>query len=281
MITRACISINNRCNLNCDYCHFHTAEKADFLADCEMNVPKILDNIIRHINKHHIEKFKLGFVGNGEPFLDCDKLKCYIEHITDYLDRSKIAAYTITNGTLVTREMLEFMKQHKVNVGFSLDGIDEIHNKLRCGTFDEVMSAVRLYQEINGTYPPFNCTVGKDVLAKTEETIRFFMRFNSRVTFSRMIGKSGITLEEYRHFLNKAAEYLDIRRGSYDCTMYGGMCGAGIDNIFYANRKIYLCGNCVDLPPLCSSDTLLDEIRFDIPKFDRTCCYKETLPKSL
>ena len=23
MVTRACISINNRCNLNCTYCHFH------------------------------------------------------------------------------------------------------------------------------------------------------------------------------------------------------------------------------------------------------------------
>lgn len=280
MITRACISINNRCNLNCDYCHFHTAEKADFLADRKMNIIKILDNITRHINKHHIEKFKLGFVGNGEPLLDYNKLKCYVEYINDYLESGRIAAYTVTNGTLVTREMLEFMKQYKVNVGFSLDGIAEIHNKLRCGSFNKVMSAIEVYREINGVYPSFNCTVGSDVLLKTDETIRFFSRFSSRVTFSRMIGKGGITLYEYRNFLNMASKLLDTRRGGYDCTMYGGMCGAGINNIFYANGKIYLCGNCIDLPPLCGSDTPLDEIRFDIPKFDRNCCYKEELQKN-
>jgi uncharacterized protein len=36
MITRACISINNRCNLNCAYCHFHTTEKAEYLTEAEM-----------------------------------------------------------------------------------------------------------------------------------------------------------------------------------------------------------------------------------------------------
>ena len=66
MIDRACISINNRCNLNCTYCHFHTTEKAEYLAEAEMNVYTILDNIRQHIDKYDIEVFKLGFVGNGE-----------------------------------------------------------------------------------------------------------------------------------------------------------------------------------------------------------------------
>ena len=42
-------------------------------------------------------------------------------------------------------------------------------------------------------------------------------------------------------------ERLNVRTGGYDCTMYGGMCGAGMDNIFYANGKIFICGNCIDL----------------------------------
>lgn len=110
MITRACISINNRCNLNCAYCHFHTTEKAEYLTEAEMNVYDILDNIKQHIDKYDTEVFKLGFVGNGEPLLDYLSLKGYIEYISDYLLSGRIVAYTITNGTLVNEEMLGFFK---------------------------------------------------------------------------------------------------------------------------------------------------------------------------
>ena len=153
MITRACISINNRCNLNCTYCHFHTPKKADCLSEAEMNVYTILDNIKQHIDKYDIEVFKLGFVGNGEPLLDYVSLKGYIEYINDYLLSGRIVAYTITNGTLVNEEMLGFFKGHKVNVGFSIDGISEIHNRLRCNTHSEVMKAIKLYHSVNGSYP--------------------------------------------------------------------------------------------------------------------------------
>ena len=92
-----------------------------------------------------------------------------------------------------------------------------------------------------------------------------------------MIGENGIELDDFHKFLEKAKEKLYVRTGGYDCTMYGGKCGAGINNIFYANGKIYICGNCVDLPDHYSSDTPLDEVKFIIKPFDRSYCYKEEL----
>ncbi|MGN0632131.1 MAG: radical SAM protein [Ruminococcus sp.] len=276
MIDRACISINNRCNLNCSYCHFHTTKKAEYLAEAEMNVFSILDNIKQHIDKYDIKIFKLGFVGNGEPLLDYEALNEYIEYISDYLLSGKIAAYTITNGTLVDEGMLGFFKKHNVNVGFSIDGISEIHNRLRCNTHSEVMKAIELYRSMNGSYPSMNCTVGRDTLEKAEDTIAFFEQFGSRITFSRMIGKDGISLDEFHSFLNNAKSRVNVRIGKYDCTMYGGMCGAGINNIFYANGNAYICGNCVDLPPIAKADTPIDCIKSDIPDFDRNTCFKES-----
>ena len=131
MVTRACISINNRCNLNCTYCHFH--EKKDYIQEDNMDVITILDIITSHIEDNDIDLFKLGFVGNGEPMLDYEKLKQYIAHIGDYLKSGRIAAYTITNGLLVDCEKLEFFKEYNVNVGFSVDGISAIHDKYRYG----------------------------------------------------------------------------------------------------------------------------------------------------
>lgn len=275
MINRVCISINNRCNLNCKYCHFH--EKKDSIQSDEMNVMTILDNIMHYIDCNSIEMFKLGFVGNGEPLLEYDALEEYILHISEYLADGRIVAYSITNGLLVDEYMLEFFTKHKVNLGFSIDGLPSIHDMYRCKTHAKVMKKIELYRMINGKYPPMNCTVGKEVLQKADETIEFFKQFDTRVTFSRMIGKYGIALKEFNEFLKKADQRLNVRTGSYDCTMYGGFCGAGMNNFFYANGKIYLCGNCVDLPALGKSSMPISELEKVSLVFDRTHCYKETI----
>ena len=277
MITRVCISINNRCNLNCKYCHFH--EKKDSIVESEMDVFRILDNIRQHIERNAIRSFKIGFVGNGEPLLEFDKLRKYIDHIADLLESGVVSAYTITNGISLSRSMLEYLSANKMNVGFSIDGLKTVHDKWRCNSYDKVMQSIELYREVVGTYPSMNCTVGRDVLDNADETIKFFETFGSRITFSRMIGQYGISLSEFNTFLDKAAKTLNVRRGGYDCTMYGGMCGAGMNNIFYANGKIYVCGNCVDIQTPFSSDTPLDAVKFNIPDFDRKCCYKESVLK--
>ena len=138
------------------------------------------------------------------------------------------------------------------------------------------MKAIELYHSVNDCYPSMNCTVGRDTLKKAEDTIVFFEPFGSRITFSRMIGADGISLDEFRCFLDKAKQRLNVRIGGYDCTMYGGMCGAGINNIFYANGNVYICGNCVDLSPIAKADTPIDYIKPDIPEFDRSSCFKES-----
>lgn len=277
MITRVCISINNRCNLNCQYCHFH--EKKDSIITSNMDIFKILDNIRNYIEKNNIKLFKIGFVGNGEPFLEFEDLHKYISHISDLLKSKVISAYTITNGTILDRKKIEFLVENNVTIGFSLDGLKDIHNKWRCNSFDTVMKNIELYRDIVGNYPPLNCTVSEDILKNSEEVIKFFSKFNSRITFSRMIGKYSIPLDEFNRFLNKASEKLNIRRGGYDCTMYGGMCGAGIDNLFYANGKVFICGNCIDNETEFTSDTPLEKIKFNISNFDRKYCYKESILK--
>jgi len=242
-----------------------------------MNVYQILDNIKSHIEKYKISLFKIGFVGNGEPLLDYDSLEKYILYIEDYINSGIISAYTITNGLLIDKNKLRFFKRYGVNVGFSIDGIKSIHDNLRCQSFDAVMEAIELYKEVNGKYPTMNCTVGRDVLDCADETIKFFEQFDSRITFSRMIGKYGIKISEFRQFIEKASLKLNVRTGGYDCTMYGGMCGAGINNLYYANGKIYMCGNCIDIDSPFLSDTPLDKVNFYVKPFNRHFCYKEGL----
>jgi uncharacterized protein len=242
-----------------------------------MDVIEVLNNIMSYIDINSMNVFKLGFVGNGEPLLEYESLKKYIEHIAKYLADGRIAAYCITNGLLVDIEKLLLFKTYNINLGFSLDGIQRIHDMYRCGTYAKVIEKIELYKSVVGKYPSMNCTVGKEVLEYADETIEFFKQFNNRITFSRMIGYYGISLNEFNTFLNYAAQTLNVRRGGYDCTMYGGMCGAGMNNFFYANGNIYLCGNCINLPPVGKSDMPISELENISLDFDRNNCYRESI----
>ena len=268
MIDRICISINNRCNLACQYCHFHEKGKIEAAV---MDVFEILDNVKRYAGK----KFKIGFVGNGECFLDWPLLKSYIAYLED---SPNISTYTITNGTVkLPEEDWRFLEDHKINVGFSIDGYKELHNLNRCDSFDRAMETVEYYKQITGHYPTFNATVGRESLENADRIIAFFKPFGTRVTFSRMIGRYGISLQEYRDFLSNAEKVIPVRRGGKDCTMYGGQCGSGINNYFFANGKVYYCGNCIDLPPVGSSGTSFEELEKITLDFDRNYCYKESV----
>lgn len=273
MIDRICISINNRCNLACSYCHFHEKGKIEA---AEMDVYEILNNVKKYAEKKRPEKgFKIGFVGNGECFLDWQALKSYIAYLED---APGVRIYTITNGTVrLPEEDLAFLEEHRVNVGFSIDGYRELHDKYRCNSFDRAMENVERYRQTTGHYPTFNATVGRESLRNAEEVISFFQPFGTKVTFSRMIGKYGISLGGYRDFMDRAGKELPVRRGGLDCTMYGGLCGAGTNNYFFANGRTYYCGNCIDLPPVGDSGISLEELEKISLTFDRSCCYKEFL----
>ncbi len=268
MVNRICISINNRCNLACRYCHFREKGK---IQTADMDVFEILDNV----KKYTSAAFKLGFVGNGECFLDWPLLKSYIAYVEDC---PNIGIYTITNGTIpLCDEDWLFLESHGVNVGFSIDGYRELHNVNRCGSFDVAMDNVEHYKKVTGHYPTFNATVGKDSLQNAERVIDFFKPFGTRVTFSRMIGRYSISLREYQEFLALAEKSIPVRRGDNDCTMYGGRCGAGINNFYFANGKVFLCGNCIDLPPLGDSNMPFEDMEKIQLNFDRNYCYKETI----
>ena len=280
MITRICISLNNICNLNCSYCHFHTDEKKAVIVPEDMDILKILDIYRRYIKEYGIEKFTIGYVGNGEPLLSYNMLRRCIESTEDLEKAGILNAYIVTNGTLLTQEKATFFDQHQVKVGISLDGPKWLHDKGRSASYDRAMNGAEEFRKATGEYPRFNATVGRESLKSADEIISFFMKFGSKITFSRLIGPQGITLNEYHQFLETAGRYMPVRTGGYDCTMYGGKCGAGMDNLYYANGKVWICGNCIDLPSIGNYDMDPDTfISKPIDAFDRNKCFHELVTK--
>lgn len=297
MIDRACISLGEKCNLKCAYCHFHNESNGklsgisqEFTID---ELIKIAKNLNNHAKKNSLSIFKIGIVGSGEPILQYRKIVSLIEYVKDNnLDR--LAFYTITNGTLLTEKMLNFFLAHKdtIKICFSLDGYEELHNLGR-EKYNIVFSGIKKYEDKFGYKPPINCTVHSQTISNKTK-LRTYLEDNNfkDVTFSRLFDSHdknmAISKDEYQSLLEyfrgsqfEVRQLDENNKTKYDCTMYGTLCGVGRTNIFITKRGIYPCGRFYGNEDYNygAFDMDLDNLEFQISKMkslkDGECYYDQ------
>lgn len=105
---RIYIKLGSDCNLHCKYCH---AEHKEIIFN-----PAILP-IIQQLGVKEVT------FGGGEPLLYWNTIK----EIVAYLGNS-IHYRMVTNGTLFTEEIVNFINQYNFFVGISLDGIHSVRD---------------------------------------------------------------------------------------------------------------------------------------------------------
>lgn len=292
MIDRACISLNNNCNMRCRYCHFQDKQK-DFDSFSFQQLKLILDNIHAYCFKRAIKKFKLGLVGSGEPMLKADVMLEALGYVSA-LDYSELSIYTISNGTLFTEDLLRKFLRHRdrIKICVSLDGYEEIHNIGR-QAFDRVIGGIEMYKSVFGEYPAINATATMASYKNKERLVNFFKENGLYdVTFSVLVGCSEkdlfISYEDFLTFMEyvketglKSRQFRDEK--CYDCIMYGKLCGVGRSNIFIAPEGIYPCGRFYKMSDyyLGAYDATLDEIEEHMHRFtpvqDGKCYYIENI----
>ncbi len=115
------LSLTGTCNLACKYCYANE-HAADF-----MTVETAIQAV--KLAARSGEPFILQFSG-GEPLLNFPVIKAVI----DYVGENKISALmqVQTNGTLITEEITQVLKQGKVAIGVSIDGRAAEHDAQRC-----------------------------------------------------------------------------------------------------------------------------------------------------
>ncbi len=292
MIDRACISLNNNCNLQCKYCHFQD-KQIDFNSFDFKSLKIIVDNIHDYCKKNKLERFKLGIVGSGEPMLKSELIIELLKYVKEN-KYQEINIYTITNGTLLKKDLLKVFYKYKdfFKICISLDGYEEIHNSGRM-CFSKVMEGIKNYFEIYKKMPAINSTVNYNSYLNKEKLISFYKDNNLfEVTFSKLIGYLEADLfisdEQYQDFMEYAFDSgINSRQFKsekcYDCTMYGKLCGVGRTNIFIAPEGIYPCGRFYknekyNLGSYSDSLFKIDkEVHKLIPILDNKCYYIENV----
>ncbi len=173
-----CLHVSHDCNLRCRYCF---AQTGDFgmkrsLMDSE-TARKAIDFVIeKSANRRNIE---IDFFG-GEPLMAWQTVKDAVEYAKEQgALHNKNFRFTITtNGLLLNDEIIDYINQEMSNVVLSIDGRQEINDRMRPainggGSYDILLPKMqKLVQQrsrdkdyyVRGTYTAYNLDFCHDVL---------------------------------------------------------------------------------------------------------------------
>lgn len=126
------IELTNGCNFACKYCYLAQALKNKYQKMYPDTAKNMINAIIHHIyNKG--DHIYIDFL-DGEPLLNFSVMKIMIEYgkqiEQEIGDNIFIFRFT-TNGSLLNKEIIDFIKQHNIYFNISVDGLPITHDKNR------------------------------------------------------------------------------------------------------------------------------------------------------
>ncbi|HRY60269.1 MAG TPA: radical SAM protein [Patescibacteria group bacterium] len=148
--------ITNNCNLACKYCYINrTNESMSF-----ETAKKAIDSLIASAVLYGKTSIRVKFAG-GEPLLEFPLIKRIVSYARWAGDTKGVDFIfnIITNGTLISKDISEYIKSEEMSVSVSLDGIGEYHNCQR-GGFSRVERGITVLQD-NEVIPSILVTVSE------------------------------------------------------------------------------------------------------------------------
>lgn len=177
VVKALCLHIAHDCNLACRYCFAGEGEYRGHRALMSTEVgKKALDFLVA--NSGNRVNLEVDFFG-GEPLMNWSTVKELVEYgrSLEEPNHKKFRFTLTTNGVLLDDDILEFANREMSNIVLSIDGRQEIHDKMRPfrggqGSYELVVPkfqkvAVSRGQEryyVRGTFTHDNLDFSRDVL---------------------------------------------------------------------------------------------------------------------
>ncbi len=153
-VTYFVVKVAGRCNLNCSYCYMYNLADQTWRQQPAFMAPQVITALTERVREHclqHSAKHVFFSLHGGEPLLgNQEYITSIVETLRSLEDSGIEVQFGIqTNGTLITVEWLETLDRLGVNVGLSLDGPAEAHNRYRVdhhgrGSYETVLEGIRL-----------------------------------------------------------------------------------------------------------------------------------------
>ncbi len=124
----AWLHVTSRCNLRCAYCYVRRSDEA---MDLETGRAAV-DAVFRSALAHGFRAVKLKY-GGGEPALNWPLVRTLHRRAVEQAAQSglELREVVLSNGTLLTEEMIGWLCGEGVRLMISLDGIGAVHDAQR------------------------------------------------------------------------------------------------------------------------------------------------------
>lgn len=176
----------NTCNLQCKYCaiesDFKKPKRFKFKHMNFLIAKKGVELFAKAMDKTTVEP-TIIFYG-GEPLLNWGAVKKTIQYIRHRESEGafagkKIQLQMVTNGTLIDKEKVKFMKKHELSPSVSIDGLQHHHDAMRVlrdtqkGSWKDTSKGYMLLKEAFGSVS-VSCTLGLHNNKDLEEIAEYF-----------------------------------------------------------------------------------------------------------
>lgn len=264
--------VTTKCNANCIYCQAkdrNSPQHTDMSIDTAL---KAVDLALSAPSNYITIEFQ-----GGEPLLNFPVIKAIIEYCKSSSSKKHIQYSLVSNLTVLTDEMLEYLILHKVSISTSIDGNQLLHNKNRPlasgdDSFNLALSKLKHIAQHNYHVGAIETTTRLS-LPFSNEIVDTYVSIGMKSIFLRPLtplgfannawNQIGYTADEYTAFYKKALNYIINlnRTGTYIKELHATIwlrkilsgesenymelrspCGASLGQIaFYCDGRIFTC----------------------------------------
>jgi uncharacterized protein len=273
------LHINDDCNLSCSYCFVkkksHTAMSPEVLS-------KTAHAIAYTAKLNKIKRINIKFAG-GEPTLVMPLVEDFRRMLLEEIDGMDIKLHTalISNGTVINKRLISFLKQPDTSISISLDGYGDDHNifrkfkNSRKGSWDIIQRNLSYMRE-HSIKPLVLATITEETSKGLPKLIKWVMEndYNVRISIVRnplnsssceniidAFEKTFTELEDPFIFIDPR-DTLRICELQFDYPANGVPCSIGKNHIVIrSDGNIVSCPMVVDEPGITPSEDLLSSCR--------------------
>jgi uncharacterized protein len=214
------IHLTQRCNLGCSYCHSSAIPVEATGRDMALKTAIQTADFIAKIPS---KVLTINFQG-GEPTLMPSLIRSIMSRLKDIAPAKRVRASLTTNGTLLTQDVLDVLRDYSVSTTVSLDGPKKVNDVIRVyrdgrGSYDDAVAGRRLLMSQKGAkFSGSILVLTSKTIGSLKETIDEYVRLGNESIHLKPVtklgfGKShwddlGITFEEYWAAYVNSIEYM-------------------------------------------------------------------------
>ena len=207
--------MTNSCNLNCVYCQAQS-ENSNTKG---MMTKEIAKKGVDIALQSPTSSITIEFQG-GEPLLNFETIKYIIEY-SESVNINKFISYNlVSNLSLLTEEIADYLAEHKVQISVSLDGPYLVHNKNRPfrtsdGSYNAAIHGIEMLRKREINLGAIQTTT-KYSLDHAHEIIDAYVQNGFDSIFIRPLTQLGYAKEHWNEIGYTAGEFLRFYKESLD-----------------------------------------------------------------